>query len=110
MNAAKLFVVVLLVAALAGCAKPLPPERAAYAGEWKGTNMSLLISQAGTVQYQRVDGNMSESIHGPIQEFSGAGFSVGVGPLSADFKVTVPPHQDGEAWKMTVDGVELTRS
>lgn len=110
MRAFALFAVLLLIAALSGCAKPLPPERSAYAGQWKGEQMTLLITQDGTVTYKRVDGKTTESINGPIQEFSGNSFTVGVGPITANFEVTVPPHQDGAVWKMTVDGVELTRN
>ncbi|MBS0457555.1 MAG: hypothetical protein JSS44_09535 [Proteobacteria bacterium] len=102
-------IIALLVLALAACAKPLPPERAAYVGQWQGQNMVLRITQEGRLAYKRMEGNSTTSVDAPIQGFSGNDFSAGVGPLSTTFKVSAPPHQDGTQWKMTVDGVELTR-
>jgi hypothetical protein len=29
--------------------------------------------------------------------------------MSTEFVVSAPPHEDAGVWKMTVDGVELTR-
>lgn len=94
---------------LAACAKPLPPERLAYAGQWRSTTMSLLITTGGNVNYRRVEGGTSRSVNGPLRSFEGDNFVVGVGPVKATFVVSVPPHEDSGAWKMTVDGVELTR-
>jgi hypothetical protein len=99
----------LLVFALGGCAKPLPPERAAYVGQWRGPSMELLITQEGRVLYKRVQGSAKTKIDAPLKEFVGHDFVVGVGPMSTKFVVSVPPHQDDTNWKMTVDGVELTR-
>jgi hypothetical protein len=94
---------------LAGCAKPLPPDKLAYAGQWRSTTMNLLITESGNVHYRRVDGNASKSINGPLQSFEGSHFVVGIGPVKTTFAVAIPPHEDGGAWKMTVDGVELTK-
>jgi hypothetical protein len=69
----------------------------------------LFISKEGNVSYRRKDGNASKSIDAPLQEFQGDNFVVGLGLMSTTFVVSAPPHQDGETWKMTVDGVELTR-
>lgn len=105
------FAILLLgIIALAGCAKPLPPDKLAYAGEWQSPTMGLLITQDGRVAYKRLVGeNGSKSVSGPIQSFDGDDFVVGVGPVKTTFVVSVPPHQDHGEWKMTVDGVELTR-
>jgi hypothetical protein len=46
---------------------------------------------------------------GPLNGFEGNNVVVGIGPISTTFMVSVPPHQEGGDWKMTVDGVELTR-
>ncbi len=94
---------------LAACAKPLPPDKAAYAGEWDAPTMALLITAQGRVAYKRVEGSGSTSIKAPLKAFIGNDFVVGVGPLSTTFKVSAPPHQDHGQWKMTVDGVVLTR-
>lgn len=109
MKQAKITLAALLALALAACAKPLPPERAAYVGQWQGANMVLRITQEGRLAYKRMEGNTTTSVDAPIQGFSGDDFSAGVGPLSTTFKVSAPPHQVGPEWKMTVDGVELTR-
>lgn len=103
-----LFLLALL--ALTGCAKPLPPERAAYAGTWTGPGISLVISPEGRVAYRYGSGGVQKKINAPVQEFQGDNFTVGVRPLSTTFVVTAPPRQVAGAWKMTVDGVELTRT
>jgi len=95
---------------LAACAKPLPPEKAAYAGYWRAQKMALLITAGGNVQYKRTQDGSSTSVNGPLQRFEGDNFVVGVGPVKTTFVVSVPPHQDQGAWKMVVDGVELTRT
>lgn len=100
----------LAALALASCAKPLPPERAAYVGTWIGPGMLLVISQDGRVAYRHGSGHVVKKINAPLQEFQGDNFAVGVGPFSTTFVVAAPPRQIGGAWKMTVDGVELTRA
>jgi len=99
----------LLGIALSGCAKPVPPEKSAYVGEWSGTAMALLITQDGSVAYRRLHAGVNKSIDGPLKEFQGDNFVVGVGPISTTFVVSAAPHQDGAVWTMTVDGVELTK-
>src|SRR5689334_12746062 len=94
---------------LAACAKPLPADKSSYAGEWKGGPVWLLITPEGRAVYERTEGNMSKKIDAPVKEFKGDNFVVGVGPMSTEFVVNAPPHEDGGAWKMTVDGIELTR-
>ncbi len=95
---------------LAACSKPLPPAKAHYAGHWTGKRMQMLITAEGSMSYSRAgDGNVVTSIDAPIQAFTGNDMVVGVGPLTTTFVVSAPPRQDGAAWKMTVDGVELTR-
>jgi hypothetical protein len=101
------FLALLLAAACTG--KPLPADKRDYAGNWRGTGMSLSIAADGGVSYKRTRGGESTSINAPIQRFEGPSFFVGVGPLTTRFEVTNPPHRDGNLWKMTVDGVELTR-
>jgi len=72
--------------------------------------MSLLITQDGSVKYERLESGVSKSVSGPLQGFNGNNFDVGFGPLSTTFVVASPPHQDGESTKMTVDGVELIKN
>ncbi|MFC5526820.1 hypothetical protein ACFPPA_13845 [Rhodanobacter ginsengisoli] len=99
----------VLAALLAGCGKPVPPGKAAYVGEWHSAAMAMLITQDGSVAYRRVEGGVSKSISGPLQRFDGDDVVVGVGPIKTTFVVSLPPHRDRGVWKMTVDGVELTR-
>lgn len=105
----KTTIALLLALALYGCGKPLPPEKLAYAGYWSAASMNLHIAHDGSVDYQRVEGSQTTKINAPIKEFEGNNLVVGVGPMATTFVVSVPPHQVGDAWKMTVDGVELTR-
>lgn len=108
-NIIQVLVAIVLTAFLFGCARPIPQEKVAYVGEWHGTAMALLITQDGSVAYRRLEGGVNKSIDGPLKEFEGNNFVVGIGPISTTFVVSAPPHQDGSDWKMTVDGVELTR-
>ena len=94
---------------LAGCAKPLPTDRSAYAGDWQAPNMRLQITSGGEVHYARRKGGANTTIDAPLKSFEGDDFVVGIGPLTTRFVVTRPPHREGNVWKMTVDGVELTR-
>ena len=99
----------LFVATLAGCSKPLPADKVAYAGQWSGPQMNMLITAEGRVDYKRDNGDGSTSVKAPIKEFVGNNMVVGLGPMATTFVVSAPPHQDGDTWKMTVDGVELTK-
>jgi hypothetical protein len=94
---------------LAACAKPVPPEQKDFIGLWEAPEMRLLITADGSLDYKRTKGGGSTSINAPIQEFTANGFSAGIGPLKTDFKVSQRPHALDGVWKMTVDGVELTR-
>ncbi len=101
--------VALACTLLIGCAKPLPPEKGAYAGDWVAVGMRLTIGQDGKVNYSRQDGSGSAKISAPIKQFDGNNMIVGVGPMATTFVVSTPPHENEGVWKMTVDGVELTR-
>ena len=95
---------------LVGCAKPVPPGKLAYVGEWRERTMYLLITADGSVRYKRLRGGTTTSIEGPLREFHGDDFVVGVWPLAATFEVTQTPHQEGASWVMVVDGVKLVRT
>lgn len=100
-----------LAVLLAACGQPVPPDKAAYVGQWKSEGMSLRISADGRVDYRRVEGSSSTKISAPIQRFDGPHFDVGVGPITTRFTVSSPPEDDGEGTlRMTVDGVRLTRA
>jgi hypothetical protein len=103
----------MLVAAallLAACGEPIPQARLAYAGDWRSKEMRLVITPGGYCEYsRRKEGGNSTEINAPIQRFEGDNFVVGIGLFTTTFMVSKPPHLEGGQWKMTVDGVELTR-
>ena len=95
-------------------ASPIPDDKKNYVGEWRGSfpggTLQLSIAPDGTVNYERKEGSKSKNISGgKISKFEGDDFEVKVFLISTTFKVTEPPHQDGRSWKMTVDGVEVSR-
>lgn len=107
----KLLAVLAAVVFLAGCGTPVPPEKAAYVGEWQATEMYLLITQDGSVRYKRIKGGATTSVEGPLKGFDGDNFEVGVGFMSTTFVVNRPPWQDEDGrWRMVVDEVRLVRS
>jgi hypothetical protein len=110
MKVSRILFVLAMLGSLAGCGKPVPPEKSAYVGEWQEKTMSLLITQDGTVQYQRQKSGATTSVNGPLKGFTGNDLNVGVGPMTTTFVVSKPPYQDGGHWKMVVDGVELTKT
>nr|WP_298142097.1 hypothetical protein [uncultured Pseudomonas sp.] len=109
MNIKPALIPLLLALTLSACGKPVPAEKAAYVGEWQAPAMYLLITQDGSVRYKRLKSGATTSVEGPIKGFVGDNLEVGIGPMATTFVVSQPPHQDGGQWKMTVDGVELSR-
>ena len=110
MKARSLLIPSALLALLTACGVPVPADKAAYVGEWQEPAMYLLITQDGSVRYKRMQGGASKSVEAPLKGFSGDNITVGIGPMTTTFVVNKPPHQDGDKWRMTVDGVELTKS
>ena len=109
MNKLRVFIPALIAVLLCACGQPVPQEKSAYVGDWTSPTMALSIAQGGRVKYKRDDGATHTSVEGPLKSFDGDNFSVGVGFIATKFIVSEPPHADGTQWKMTVDGVELTR-
>ncbi|WP_440224773.1 hypothetical protein ACQQ2N_05950 [Dokdonella sp. MW10] len=97
------------ILALAACAQPVPPEKLAYVGEWRGEGMQLAIRQEGRVVYRRERNGGRTSIDAPIKAYEGDDFFVGVMNVETRFVVNVPPRQVDGAWTMTVDGVVLKK-
>jgi hypothetical protein len=102
--------VLAAVLLLSACGKPVPAEKAAYVGEWRQPTMYLLITQDGTVKYERLKGGGKTSVEGPLKAFNGDNFDVGFGPIRTTFVVSRPPYEEAGEWKMVVDGVVLTRT
>lgn len=105
----KMLLLGLMAIVLLGCGQPLPSDKADYAGVWQGGGITLQIAADGRVEYERVKGNSKRSVSGPISEFQGDSFSVGIGSLSTFFEVSSKPTRSHGVWRMTVDGTELSR-
>lgn len=88
---------------------PVPPEKMAYVGDWQGKDMRLQLAKDGKVKYKRDRPNRKMDLSLDLQGFDGDNFDVGMTLVRSTFVVTRPPHLEGGKWKMTVDGVELTR-
>ena len=88
---------------------PVPADKSAYVGEWLGEKMRLKIQQNGQVEYKRDRPGKNVDLHVDLQGFNGDNFDVGVSLVRSTFVVSKPPHREGGKWKMTVDGVELTK-
>ena len=105
----KHILIVVLIALLSACSQPLPQDKLSYVGKWQSNEMELLILADGSVVYKRIKGGSTTSIDAPLKEFDGDDFVVGVLFITTTFDVSVPPHEVEGVWKMTVDGVELSR-
>ncbi len=91
------------------CSKPVPPEKKNYVGEWRSKEMYLLILDDGSVKYKKLNRGGSTEITGPIKEFQGDNFVVGVAFITTTFEVSKPPYQQNGVWYMVVDGVKLRK-
>jgi hypothetical protein len=109
MHILKLLILAGTLLILFACGKPVPPEKSSYVGDWQSPNMSLKITQDGNVVYHRVRGNATTSIDAPIKDFIGNDFEVGISSITTTFVVSSLPHQEDGVWKMTVDGVTLSK-
>lgn len=106
----KLILLFLVVLTISSCSKPLPADKLSYAGEWQNREMYLLILSDGTVAYQRLKNGGTTSVNGPIKEFVGDDFIVGLAFLTTTFDVTEAPHLVDDKWVMVVDGIRLTKN
>lgn len=99
-----------LLAAQSCLAEPVPADKKAYIGEWLGEKMRLKIPQDGHIEYKRDQPGKNLNLSVDLQGFNGDNFDVGTSFLRSTFIVSKPPHREQGKWKMTVDGVELTRA
>ena len=107
-TAASIAIIALLF--LAACGEPVPPEKSSYVGTWQGDDLHLEIIREGSINYEDTrDGRLKIS-GAPLKEFNEEGLDVGVGFISMTVNVDEPPFQEGDQWKMVVDGVTLTRA
>lgn len=109
MRHVRVLVPILLLILLAACAIEVPQAKSAYVGYWAGEGMTLQISRDGRVTFKRFKQGASTKIDAPLKAFIGDDFEVGIGPMATVFEVSSPPREIDGVWRMTVDGVELTR-
>ena len=105
----KHLILVFSLLMLSACNKPIPESRLDYVGEWQSKEMVLLISQDGSVAYERKRGGVTTSVNGPLKKFVGDDFVVGVWFFATTFDVSEPPYEIDGKWQMVVDGVRLTK-
>ncbi|MDD5770590.1 MAG: hypothetical protein PHE25_06470 [Candidatus Gracilibacteria bacterium] len=84
-------------------------EQKKYIGNWQGDGIILVIRNDAYINYQKQKESVSTSVSGPIVEISDNDFKVGIGFMKSTFEINKKPYQDGNLWKMTVDGNELSR-
>jgi hypothetical protein len=113
-------VVPLLLCLLPGCRREQSPKAStaelaafikAYSGSWKGPGIELTIDTLGMLRYRREGaGSASKSFTAPLSTVDAKSFTVGLLGLTTTFRIDRPPHEEGGARRMTIDGVELTRA
>ncbi|MEM9453365.1 MAG: hypothetical protein AAGF11_04250 [Myxococcota bacterium] len=104
-SATLLFATVLLSACQP---QPLPPDKAEYAGHWRGGGVDLVIYPEGRAEYTKQEGKGTIEVSGPVG-WKGEDFVIAVMVVKTKFDVQQPPHEVDGIWMMTVDGIELTR-
>ena len=109
MRKSRFLVPIWLLILLSACGIEVPLTKSAYVGRWEADGMVLLITRDGSVAYRRLRNGASTRIEAPLKTFHGDDFVVGIGPMTTTFRVSSPPREIDGVWKMTVDGVELTR-
>lgn len=100
----------VLALGLLGCGNAIPKEKAAYVGHWQGKGLDLDIAATGKVVYKREPSDSKNPTEADLKGFTGNNMEIGSGPITTTFVVSLPPHQVDGAWKMTVDGIELTKA
>jgi len=98
-----------LCASATALADPVPADKMAYVGSWQGKDMRLVLSKEGKIQYKRDQDKKKVDLSIDLLGFNGNNFDAGFGFMRSTFVVSKPPQRTGGMWKMTVDGVELTR-
>jgi len=99
-----------LFASSAAWADPVPADKLDYVGNWQGKDMQISLTKEGKVKYKLDRPGKQVDLNIDLQGFRGQNFEAGAFFVTTTFVVSKPPHREGGKWKMTVDGVELTRS
>ena len=110
LRAATLAAACLLPRAAPADPVPVPADKLAYVGDWQGKDMRIQMGKDGKIKYKRDRPGKKMDLSVDLQGFDGDNFDIGWGFVRSTFVVSKPPHRVGAKWKMTVDGVELTRA
>ena len=81
----------LALALLTACAKPIPAEHRDMIGTWEAPGMVLQITADGNLAYRREKDGSSVSINAPVQQISAGKFTAGIGPMASEFRLDKPP-------------------
>jgi len=108
-NIAAFFFLVSVLFLFSCAGEPLPKSKRRYAGVWTAPGFFLSISREGYVDYKRVKGSGRVKVRGPIRRYEGNDLIVGIAFFTTRFRISSPPRYSKGRWRMTVDGVELTR-
>ena len=93
-----------------GTAQNMRVTKLDFFGTWEGPKMSLRVDNFGNGDLSRFDGKSPVRVFGPLRFPGGNRISIGFGLDPTVLNVTVPPHMEGGAETMTLDGVELVRT
>jgi hypothetical protein len=88
---------------------PIPLDKQGLVGVWRNERVAFKLAVASDcrVSYER-DGT---KVNAPLMQFYGEDFSIGMLGFGPTFRVTSPPKVDvSGVMRMTVDGVELTKT
>jgi len=106
----KYFLTAIIIFLLAGCAQPLSEENAKYVGLWKSNQTSLLITQAGRLEYESQKGNVSTSVSMPIKSIDSSGIQAGFLFFSSNFELQGIPKEEDGMLVLVVDGEKLYKT
>ena len=98
-----LFLILAIFITACGGLDAIPSEKSNYIGKWQGEYMVITITKDAKVIYNYKKDGVTKSVEGPIQEFIGDDFKVGVLGLNSLFKVSTPPYFEDGQWKMVID-------
>jgi len=101
---------VIAVFLLAACAEPLPEDQKKFVGLWKNNSTSLLITEAGRLEYETSAGAVNKSVSLPIKHISDSEIVAGFLFLNSTFKLAGAPAEEEGLVTLTVDGKKLYKT
>lgn len=83
---------------------PVPADKQAYVGHWRGDGQALTIYADGAIRYKRTQylGLVRYQVASDDLRFTATGFEMGSGEIGAIFKVLKPPHRFGNDWTLVL--------